>query len=100
MTSTTPQPSVTSEMVEKVAKAMFAKGAVNVTWGGVDDLSRQMFMDFARTAIAALREPTEAMILAGVHHDNMGDMAGRWRAMVDAALANPQTPSVSSEDAA
>ena len=31
------------------------------------------------------REPTEAMVNAGVHHDNMGDMAGRWMAMIDAA---------------
>lgn len=40
----------------------------------------------ARIAIASMRQPTEAMIVAGVHHDNMGDMAGRWRAMIDAAL--------------
>lgn len=40
----------------------------------------------AREIIKAMREPTDAMIVAGVHHDNMGDMAGRWRAMIDAAL--------------
>lgn len=40
----------------------------------------------ARAILAAMRDPTEAMILAGVHHDNMGDMAGRWRAMIDAAI--------------
>ena len=46
----------------------------------------------ARVAIVALREPTAAMILAGVHHENMGDMAGRWRAMVDAALTETSSP--------
>ena len=36
------------------------------------------------------REPTEAMVLAGVHHENMGDMAGRWRAMVDGGSSGNQ----------
>lgn len=50
-------------------------------------------LGIARVAINALREPTEVMILAGVHHCNMGDMAGRWRAMINAALAEgPQGP--------
>jgi hypothetical protein len=53
----------------------------------------------ARLILQAMREPTEAMILAGVHHDNMGDMAGRWRAMIDAALANPSETPNSSESA-
>lgn len=39
-----------------------------------------------RAALEAMREPTEAMIVAGCRHENMGDMAGRWRAMVDEAL--------------
>lgn len=43
----------------------------------------------ARLILQAMREPTEPMILAGVHYDNMGDMAGRWRAMIDAAIKPP-----------
>lgn len=28
------------------------------------------------------RKATEAMVIAGCRHENMGDMAGRWDAMV------------------
>ena len=31
------------------------------------------------------REPTEEMVVAGCRHENMGDMAGRWKAMINAA---------------
>jgi hypothetical protein len=37
------------------------------------------------------KEPTQEMITAGVHHDNMGDMAGRYRAMLSAAPPPPVT---------
>ncbi len=46
-------------------------------------------MDDARAAIAAMREPTEAML-------NVADHISAeeiWRAMVDAALAGPAGPS-------
>lgn len=67
------------EMVERVASAI------------ADGLGRELDVErIARAAIAAMREPTDAMVLAGVHHDNMGDMAGRWQAMIAAAL-NPTT---------
>jgi hypothetical protein len=45
------------------------------------------YIHAAGFAVSAMREPTEAMVLAGAHHENTGDMAGRWRAMVDVALA-------------
>lgn len=30
-------------------------------------------------------EPTEKMVIAGVHHENMGDMAGRYTSMLSAS---------------
>jgi hypothetical protein len=34
-------------------------------------------------------EPTEAMVVAGCNHENMGDMAGRYKAMIAAAPTAP-----------
>ncbi len=69
-----------------------------------DDLSPQMqeaWRGWAREVIAEIREPSEAMLLAG------GDLLldgtleietaeanarGVWRAMVDAMLAKPEEP--------
>jgi len=45
--------------------------------------------ELARAAIAALREPTEAMVEAGLNHIDpcrASDLAQAWRAMIDAAL--------------
>jgi hypothetical protein len=69
------------DMVEKVAKA------INDTMINYGDYKP---IGLARTAIAAMREPTEEMIFDGgkavliVHHTlNTGDV---YRAMIDAAL--------------
>lgn len=49
---------------------------------------------FARKVIAAMREPTDTMIDAsgedGVswNDDSRGSIANKWRAMIDAALAD------------
>lgn len=42
-------------------------------------------VDRAHDAILAMREPTESMIVAGVQGP-LGDMEGRYQAMIDAAL--------------
>lgn len=52
----------------------------------------------ARRVLVEMREPDEAMIIAGVRFENIGDMAGRYRAMIDAALA--EGPTELPEDAA
>jgi len=36
-------------------------------------------------------EPTEEMIIAGCNHANMGDMAGRYKAMLAAAPPQPES---------
>lgn len=43
----------------------------------------------ARAAIQAMREPTEAMLLAGERAEELGDSPAykHWRAMIDAALS-------------
>lgn len=77
-----------SEMVERVARAIAETRAYGVGWEE----------RLARAAIAAMREPTEAMQVAeGI--DTLGckarlgeylddwDAAGVWQAMIDAALA-------------
>jgi hypothetical protein len=81
-----------SEMVERVARAICAKNAT---------LDWREYRDEAKRAIAAMREPTNAMIEAGVEilepsehavygSDCYGSEAhGVWRAMIDAALTTP-----------
>ena len=90
-----------SEMVERVAKAIRDH---NMRQGGVEPASdmtpfeAQHYTAEARAAIAAMREPTEAMVLAG--DDAQTDIQGPdegiqvamcssvpWQAMIDAALS-------------
>jgi len=48
----------------------------------------QIAQHVARAAIAAMREPTEAM-LAGYSSKHHDDAKAAWRAMIDEALAEP-----------
>jgi hypothetical protein len=77
-----------SEIVERVARAMHAK---HFEFAVPDDGGHPglfYFREMAKTAIEAMREPTEAM-LDGTNYPNTtwdsGD-ADVWRAMIDAAL--------------
>jgi hypothetical protein len=45
------------------------------------------------------REPTEAMVVAGCRHENMGDMAGRYKAMLASAPVAPISDDVKAERA-
>ena len=103
-----------SEMVERVARAMVLAGQPHLTTGGwtegeirelVDVLWREMEPE-ARAAIAAMREPTDALIQAGLtgtiwnYNDTHAEankehpfyvsarkgQAKAWRAMIDEAL--------------
>lgn len=42
-------------------------------------------MGITDETVVVPREPTEAMVIAGCRHENMGDMAGRYKAMIAAA---------------
>jgi hypothetical protein len=79
-----------SELVERVARAMSERRASRLY--RIPDA-----LDDARVAIAAMREPTEAMQVAGATEDvcvaHTAEHRGRcltpthvWRAMIDAAL--------------
>ena len=73
-----------SEMVERVVEAM---NASEVDWRDIDDASVTCL---ARTAIAAMREPTPKMISAGERTLRQFPVIGQpekaWQAMIDAAL--------------
>lgn len=71
-------------MVERVARAM----AKLVTEPGRHPDSEIVHCTFlARAAIEAMREPTQAMSLSGVHGTD--DESQTWRQMIDAALSEP-----------
>lgn len=72
------------EYVERVAKAMEAKRAELIA----QPLSR-VWGDLAKAAIKAMREPTEAMLVAGGENNSTGDYpqpSVSWPAMIDAAM--------------
>ena len=91
-----------SEMVERVAKALYERWAKGFSVARVwednrDEELRVDFLDIARTAIAPMREPTEAMQDAGRDAITHAEAAGMrpahkikageaWRAMIDGAL--------------
>lgn len=80
-------------MIEKVAKAMASaesgpegSALFSVHWDEFGD----GYMDSARVAIEAMREPTEEMELAGSIHPHAASHEC-WCAMIDAALAEERT---------
>lgn len=95
------------DLVERVAKALYEamypqeRNQHLPEWFVAGDGCRDLFMRYARTAIHALREPTEAMVkptgevLGRYIEDSLGvsdrDAAlGVWQAMIDAALSGTQ----------
>ena len=91
-----------SEMVERVARAMFARenrARDGWTWEReIENVDlRTYWLDSARAAIAALREPTEAMLMAaredsGAYTSNAEQdcepYLEAWQEMIDAALGD------------
>jgi hypothetical protein len=72
------------EMVDRVARAIYASGQFVKPWEKCSwqhACRRQ-----ARAAIAAMREPTEAMLNAAAIAK---ECESKWLCMIDAALANP-----------
>jgi len=76
-----------SEMVERVARVMWnAHVGPTIAWD--DNFWRDSdieWLERARIAIAALREPTEAMVAAANQLNHPRDVEV-WRAMIDEAL--------------
>jgi hypothetical protein len=86
-----------SEMIERVAKAMWDARRANANnngvelefWGDGSIPKANGIMDEARAAIEAMREPTGAMVIAGRYPAGGGPEAeATWEAMIDAALDN------------
>lgn len=92
-----------SEMIERVARALYRKDAPFVgqwqdAWEEISPQLREAFYAYARHAIEAMREPTYAMIGAGgaeevasrcgLYSDSIGDYeAGKaYKAMIEEAL--------------
>ena len=86
-----------NEMVERVARAIYGNihsGPIPTPWSTVKSFgSEGVWHDLARDAIAAMREPTDAMI--EVHISHVPDVAKShmrkahrqtWQAMIDEAL--------------
>lgn len=100
-------------MVERVARAIHASKLVQPgagTWKG-EGVTERFCMEAARAAIAAMREPTHEMIEASWEatkwatpdermrtafmtgrEAHIVKQAARWRASIDAALYEPETP--------
>jgi hypothetical protein len=80
-----------SEMVERVARALCRSKSAAQPGGWIERHINEnwpVFMDDARTAIEAMREPTEAMLTAAhVHGKNHAiEMRQAWRDMIDEVL--------------
>ena len=88
---------MSESMVERVAKALAEQPNIggNVwKWENLPEDHREIWLTFSRTAIAARREPTAAVISAitrvpGYEGDE-GLAKQEWLAGVDAALSEPE----------
>lgn len=84
-------------MIEKVAEALslsMSGESLQSCHDGDEEIVKE-FMDAARSAIEAMREPTITMAVAGSSFawfegrtDEIGDTITTWQAMIDSALAS------------
>ena len=93
-----------ARVVERAAKAVWLRHRVEeceppeVTWEehAIHTVHHQVYFDVVRSVLAALREPTAAMLDAGEEPFAEPFVGGRltdpckvWEAMIDAALQEP-----------
>ena len=71
-----------TEMVERVARALAEVDANHEIY------HQRPYVEWARAAITAMREPTKEMVRAGFR--DWGGTSGTWQAMIDAALEEPE----------
>ena len=96
-----------NDVTERMADAMYAAatagGNAPFPWENAYLPNREVFVRAALAGLAAIREPTPAMVAAGnaaqteTHGPDMGsqvamESAVPWRAMVDAARGEPPCP--------
>lgn len=79
-----------SEIIERAARAMHDYNCLAVpslgAWDTLPEDYREQYLGRARAAIAAMREPTEAMADAGRWDAEDDGPFPCWRAMIDEAL--------------
>jgi hypothetical protein len=74
-------------MIERVARATHNHSREHAnSWDELLPYYHNKYRQDARAAIAAMREPTEAMINAGDRTDHDVEAATVWQAMIDEAL--------------
>lgn len=82
-------------MIERVARAMFEHDQLSDEakldeWDDdwIGPQGREQYMSLARAAVAAMREPTDAMVKAGriYHADKRNSVNRVWKKMIDAEL--------------
>lgn len=74
-----------TNMIERVAQAILAKDPEGM-------FSIHCARVYAKAAIAAMREPTEAMVEAGYYDAMAEDAKATFTAMIDAALERSTKP--------
>jgi len=72
-----------NEMIERVAREMFFAMHPDAEWTA--GRARMKWFALAEEAVRAMRQPTDAMMLAACHAGN-ADMEASWRAAIDEAL--------------
>lgn len=85
---------MSGDMIERVARALYAATPFKETEGGFDAQSetyRKMCRLLARAAIEAMREPTDAMFEAAKPYGLcMSALDDAWCDMIDVALSPAQ----------
>lgn len=79
-----PKVDVVERVARAICRAMWGDDCPLMTAAAFEEEHWSQTLAEARAAIAAMREPTEAMLDGRARY-----AAAQWRAMVDAALAEP-----------
>lgn len=77
-------------MRERIARVAYDEAFPQVAWEIAGDHRQQFFLDQADAVLAAMREPTEAMVTAGYDVGYSPDplpCGDVWKAMIDAAIS-------------
>jgi len=94
-----------SEMLERVAAALFDEAERQIKaaypnldseqWGMVTEFDRVGHLAYARAVLAAMREPSDRMVVAALRLSpsmSTDEVERIYRAMIDAALEEPDGP--------
>ena len=78
-----------TEMVNRVARALYEQSGAWMSWDKMGERDRDKWRASARAAFLAMKEPTDAMVGAGVEGWKINGYLSIqfvWPCMVDAAL--------------